>query len=388
MTRRTIEITAFFAALLMAAFAFHAWLTSRDDQRRLQSTLATQKQIIDSADARERTREAALNATLAQIDKLKRAKQTPQEILRDLPKYLPLPQPITLINPNSPPAPSSTSENLNTQQGTSRTNLPPLSNDTSSSSTELDPAVASMVTQDRGLSAEPVHSALPVTPVPFAPRCADQRPDPTGCASPTSAANQNVASQPRGAIPETEPGEKRGSERAPIPGSAPKPCASSNTSSNNGSSNCPTTIPAAGNQNPEHPSIDVPEDSASRSTADSCSTSNSCAAQIPAADLKPLYNYVQDCRACQDQLAAANQNLSDAAIKIAALTRERDAAITTAKGGTFWRRLRRNALWFAIGAATTYVATTAPRQRHILTRQPQIHLTFPNEYYVYLGGGG
>lgn len=75
------------------------------------------------------------------------------------------------------------------------------------------------------------------------------------------------------------------------------------------------------------------------------------AAQIPAADLKPLYDFIQDCRACQAQLAAAKQNASDDATKITALTVERNAAVTAARGGTFWRRLRRNAAWFAVGAA-------------------------------------
>jgi len=79
-------------------------------------------------------------------------------------------------------------------------------------------------------------------------------------------------------------------------------------------------------------------------------------AQIPAADLKPLFDYVQDCRACQAELAAAQKKSADDAAKIAALTRERDAAITAAKGGSFLRRLRRNALWFAIGAAGGYAA--------------------------------
>lgn len=55
--------------------------------------------------------------------------------------------------------------------------------------------------------------------------------------------------------------------------------------------------------------------------------------EIPGADLKPLYNYVLDCRACQQQLAAANQNTADDDAKIAALTRERDAGLSAAKGG-------------------------------------------------------
>ncbi len=104
MTRRTIEIAAFCVALLVATMAVHAWLASRDDQQRLASTLAAQKQLLDAADTRERTRQSALDDTLAQIEKLKRATQTPEEILRDLPKYLSLPQPITLTPAASSPS--------------------------------------------------------------------------------------------------------------------------------------------------------------------------------------------------------------------------------------------------------------------------------------------
>jgi hypothetical protein len=83
------------------------------------------------------------------------------------------------------------------------------------------------------------------------------------------------------------------------------------------------------------------------------------AAEIPATDLAPLYNYVQDCRACQLELTAAKQNATDNATKIRALTRERDAAITAAKGGPIWLRLKRNAHWLAIGAAVGAVTSTA-----------------------------
>ena len=100
MTRRTLEIAAFATALLVASLAAHAWLASRDEQVRLASTLAAQKQLIDAADARERSRQPALDSTLAQIEKLKRTTQTPAQIVRDLPKYLPLPQPITLAANN------------------------------------------------------------------------------------------------------------------------------------------------------------------------------------------------------------------------------------------------------------------------------------------------
>ncbi|MGA7915309.1 MAG: hypothetical protein WCA00_08750 [Candidatus Acidiferrales bacterium] len=101
-------------ALLVAAMAFHAWLAAHDDQLRMQSTIAAQKQLLDAADARERDRATTLKDTLAQIEALKRSVQTPAEILRDLPKYLPLPQPITIAPSGSASAPeqgSAASEN-------------------------------------------------------------------------------------------------------------------------------------------------------------------------------------------------------------------------------------------------------------------------------------
>jgi hypothetical protein len=51
---------------------------------------------------------------------------------------------------------------------------------------------------------------------------------------------------------------------------------------------------------------------------------------------------------------------ADNATKLVALTQERDAAVTAARGGTLWRRLHRNALWFVLGegaGAATLCAT-------------------------------
>jgi len=220
MTYSAIRIAAWCAALAIAALLLHAWLASHDEQMRLQATLAAQKQLLDAADARERARENTLRDTLAQIDDLKRTISTPAQILRALPQYLPLPEPIAAL---------------------------PL--------------------------------AMPSTSHPG-----------------------------KGIAPPVEPPPPRASP-APSPPDAP------------------------GNA-PPAPTPFLP---------------SAPAAQIPASDLKPLWEYVQDCRACQAQLAAARANSADDAQKIAALTRERDAALTAAKGGTFWRRLRRNALWFAIG---------------------------------------
>jgi hypothetical protein len=86
------------------------------------------------------------------------------------------------------------------------------------------------------------------------------------------------------------------------------------------------------------------------------------AASIPQADLKPLYDYVQDCRACQAKLSTAQGDLADERKKEAALATERDAAVKAAKGGTMWLRMKRGAKWLAIGAAIGATAAAAARR--------------------------
>jgi hypothetical protein len=256
MTKRTIEIIAFFAALLFAGLALSALLASRDEQQRLQSTLAAQKKLLDAADARESGRNTTLAATLAQISALKRATQTPEQIVRDLANYLSLPRPITLGAPAAAHAVANASPSESPVHG--KNSRP---SHTSEQGTGPSPTKGTAVTDYSG------------------------PPEPEPDSSAQTATTQNSLPD---AIPESAPG---------------------------------------------------------------CDASSDCPAEIPPADLKPLYDYVQDCRACQAELVVAKQNASDDATKIDALTAERNAAITASKGGTFWRRLRRNAMWFAVGAA-------------------------------------
>jgi hypothetical protein len=82
---------------------------------------------------------------------------------------------------------------------------------------------------------------------------------------------------------------------------------------------------------------------------------------IPAADLKPLYDFTLDCKACQAKLAAAQADLTDERAKTAVLIRERDEAVHVAKGGSLLRRIARNAQWLAIGAAAGAIAARAHR---------------------------
>jgi hypothetical protein len=82
-------------------------------------------------------------------------------------------------------------------------------------------------------------------------------------------------------------------------------------------------------------------------------------AVIPTADLKPLYDFALDCKACQAKLAASQADLTDERAKTAVLTRERNEAVRVAKGGSLLRRLARNAKWLAIGAAAGAIAAKA-----------------------------
>jgi hypothetical protein len=72
-------------------------------------------------------------------------------------------------------------------------------------------------------------------------------------------------------------------------------------------------------------------------------------AVIPQQDLKPLYDFGVACQECKVQLAAAVADKADDAVKLTAMTKERDAAVTVAKGGSKWQKIKRAAKWTAIG---------------------------------------
>jgi hypothetical protein len=82
---------------------------------------------------------------------------------------------------------------------------------------------------------------------------------------------------------------------------------------------------------------------------------------VPQADLKPLYDDLQDCRADAIHLDTIKKDLADEQARSESLMRERDSAIAAARGGTFWLRLKRSAKWFAIGAAVGAAAGAVAR---------------------------
>ena len=83
--------------------------------------------------------------------------------------------------------------------------------------------------------------------------------------------------------------------------------------------------------------------------------------QLPTEDLKPLYDFAVACKACQDQLAAAQADLKDEKAKTQTLGRERDDALRVAHGGSVLQRVARAAKWFVIGAAAGAAATKLRR---------------------------
>jgi hypothetical protein len=68
-----------------------------------------------------------------------------------------------------------------------------------------------------------------------------------------------------------------------------------------------------------------------------------------------------DCKACQAKLTTAQSDLLDEKSKTAALTKERDDAVRTAKGGSIFQRFARAAKWLLIGAAAGSLAARATK---------------------------
>jgi len=229
-TKLYLQAAGTLAAVAAATILFATWRANRRDTDRLAADLATAKQSLAQADARQRDRDKQLLQTLATLAAEKRNITTPAEILRDLPQQIPLPSPITLLQPKP------------------------------------QPCAAPVFTECGGMAA-----ALTIGP--------NRR-------SPTTATESNTAGK-QSAAPDQ--------------------------------------------------------------------------AILPIEDLKPLYDFAIDCKACQAKLAVAQADLTDERAKAALVTRERDEAVKVAKGGSVLRRIARNAKWLAIGALAGAIAAKAHR---------------------------
>ena len=90
------KLVAIFLGLILFVALLQAWRADRRDRAQLAAELAATKQLLTAADARQHARDAQLQQTLAQLAAEKRSVVSPAQILRDLPKAIPLPAPITL----------------------------------------------------------------------------------------------------------------------------------------------------------------------------------------------------------------------------------------------------------------------------------------------------
>ena len=178
----------------------------------------------------------------------------------------------------------------------------------------------------------PQYLALP-HPIQLAPGGAVQPPFPGGTHAQQGSGAGAVAPAPA-SLPDAQA----------HPTNAPAQSAASTSASDN--SNVP---PASKASAPASPGANVPVQSGASAAP---------TVEFPVTDLKPLYDFVQDCRACKAQLDAARADLTDERARSAALAKERDAAIKAAKG-SFWSRLTRNAKWFAVGAGAGFVLSRA-----------------------------
>jgi len=99
MGRVTREVVVLLMAFAAGATALRTWLSARDDQRKLKTTIAEQNKLIAAADTRQTERERSLQDALAAIERLKKQTRTPAQVVQQLPQYLSLPHPIALQTP-------------------------------------------------------------------------------------------------------------------------------------------------------------------------------------------------------------------------------------------------------------------------------------------------
>ncbi len=103
---------------------------------------------------------------------------------------------------------------------------------------------------------------------------------------------------------------------------------------------------------------------------------------VPQADLKPLFDRLQDCRACQEQFATAQQDLKDEQAKVSALTiRTRHRRQSIPCGGFRSHLAHGGKTWFAIGGvmgalAALPLSLTDHRKRRARAIAPRLSLPF------------
>ena len=95
-TKLYLRLGAFLVAATLVIVLLVAWRADRRARAQLATDLAVANKTLAQATARQHDRDAQLQKTLATLAAEKRNIKTPAQIVADLPKQIPLPQPVTL----------------------------------------------------------------------------------------------------------------------------------------------------------------------------------------------------------------------------------------------------------------------------------------------------
>lgn len=95
-SRLWLRLAEIAVTTILALALFVSWHADRRDRAQLSTELATAKQALAQAASRQHDRDAQLEQTLAAFAADKRAITTPAQIIRELPRWIPLPAPVTL----------------------------------------------------------------------------------------------------------------------------------------------------------------------------------------------------------------------------------------------------------------------------------------------------
>ena len=366
--RRHAILFLFAVTLIALALLGRSWLDAHDASLRLQATLAAQQKTIADADQRQSTRDAQLTQTLQQITSAKQKVESPAQAASALPQAVsqlvaagpngkPLPSPITI---ELPATNSANTSNGNSSAQNANTDSVARVLEPGASSTDLSAPSATNKSAANGSPSTPTKKypwtamKLGLTKLRLAHASA-----PTKNSLPAKGDLENregtTAAQKGSSAQQSTPAQSTAASNALIN------VAEQAKSASNSQSNSPLHGAIANaNSNGNLPTRDATNTTASATSASQSGTTltatqNSYEApppaiiRVPQEDLKPLYDAVEDCQACQAKLTAAQGDLSDERTKFAAATAERDAAIHAARG-TFWTRTRTAAKWIIIGA--------------------------------------
>ncbi len=281
---------AVFAILMVAALAFAeiTWEEARIDRARLEVAIASQQQIIDASENRERSRDAALKSTLAQIAATKKTVETPTQILSALQQSLDLPEPIAL-------------------------------------GTKIENKLEKGITKSKNSDHLPSKSTAGIP-------SAEPRRDVKDLEQPQSSLLPTTADDSSQVTP------------------------SSSEHSGSSISNLKYELRdffARKSQSPAKSTLSSSDYLSPVGYVLNLHSNSTEIASIPTADLKPLFDNLENCYSSEAQLATEQADLADERNRSASLTKERDAAITSAKGGNLWHRVKQNSKWLAVGVALT-----------------------------------